>query len=122
VVLGARFVSANPVENVGRLLSQQDGVRERARHQPAMPWRDIPAFIHDKVRAGRVSVTKTMLEFVILTAARFGEVRAMTWSEVDLVAKVWTVSCCRFRGRRETVFHEAGGWLWRDGYSVGSSR
>ncbi|WP_445730562.1 FAD-binding oxidoreductase [Methylocystis sp. IM2] len=32
------------------------------------------------------------------------------------------LSCCRFRGHRETVFHEAGGWLWRDGYSVESLR
>jgi hypothetical protein len=41
----------------------------------------------------------------------------LTWDESSGV-----VPCCRFRGRRDTVFHEAGGWLWRDGYLVESSR
>lgn len=93
------LVSANSVENVGHLLSQQDGVRVRARHHPAMPWRDIPAFIRDKLRGGPSNVTRALLEFVILTAARSGEARAMTWREVDLKAKVWTVPASRMKAK-----------------------
>ena len=33
-----------------------------------------------------------MLEFLILAAARSGEVRGMSWDEVDLAKAVWTVS------------------------------
>jgi integrase len=33
-----------------------------------------------------------MLEFLILIAARSGEVRGMSWDEVDLAIAVWTVS------------------------------
>jgi integrase len=41
------------------------------------------------------------LEFTILTAARSGEVRGMTWSEVDLDARVWTVPAGRMKTGRE---------------------
>jgi hypothetical protein len=41
------------------------------------------------------------LEFVILTAARSGEVRGATWAEIDLDAKVWTVPANRMKGNRE---------------------
>ena len=37
------------------------------------------------------------LEFVILTAARSGEVRAATWSEFDLAAALWTVPSERMK-------------------------
>jgi len=96
---GARgFVTANPVDVVGYLLPHQEGSRERTTHQPAMPWRDIPIFA-DALRTGPYSSTRALLEFVILTAARSGEARAMTWDEVDLEAKVWTIPAARMKAR-----------------------
>jgi integrase len=44
-------------------------------------------------------VTRALLEFAILTAARSGEARAMTWAEVDLKAKVWTVPANRMKAK-----------------------
>ncbi len=41
--------------------------------------------------AERNGIAAQALRFVILTAARTGEVRGMRWREVDLDAKVWTV-------------------------------
>ncbi len=41
------------------------------------------------------------LEFLILTAARSGEVRGMEWDEVDLVNKVWSVPAERMKAKRE---------------------
>jgi integrase len=92
------LVPGNPVDVVAHLLPQQEGARERTIHQPAMPWRDIPAFV-TKLRAGPHSVTRTLLEFVILTAARSGEARAMTCCEVDLEARVWTVPANRMKAK-----------------------
>jgi integrase len=92
------FVTANPVDVVDYLLPKQKGPRERITHQPAMPWRDIPAFA-ETLRSGPYSVTPALLEFVILTAARSGEARAMTWDEVDLNAKVWTVPAARMKAK-----------------------
>jgi integrase len=41
------------------------------------------------------------LEFLIMTAARTGEVIGAQWSEFDLAAKVWTVPASRMKGGRE---------------------
>jgi integrase len=93
------MVSANPVDVVDHLLPHQPGKRERTQHQPSMPWQDIPAFVQGALHAGASNVTRALLEFVILTAARSGEARAMTWAEVDLQAKVWTVPANRMKAK-----------------------
>jgi integrase len=83
---------SNPVDVVGHLLAQQPGKAIRTQHHPAMPWRDIPEFIRKHLRpVGRPEVTRTLLEFIILTACRSGEARGMTWDEVDLKNKIWTI-------------------------------
>jgi integrase len=41
------------------------------------------------------------LEFLILTAARSGEVRGATWSEIDTDARTWTVPASRMKAGEE---------------------
>lgn len=41
------------------------------------------------------------VEFLALTAARSGEVRGMTWSDVDFETGLWTVPAHRMKARRE---------------------
>src|SRR3712207_7629520 len=48
----------------------------------------------------RSSPAADALEFLILTAARSGEVRGMTAGEVDLDAAIWTVPGGRMKGGR----------------------
>lgn len=95
------LVQGNPVDVVDHLLPKQPSKRERVRHQPAMPWRDIPAFVEGKLRAGPSNATRALLEFVILTAARSGEARAMRWDEVDLEGKAWIVPAERMKAKVE---------------------
>jgi len=90
-------VTSNPVSVVEHLLPQQPGKRERTAHHPSMPWREVPTFIENMLRNGSENVTRSLLEFVILTAARSGEARLMEWSEVDLEAKTWTVPAARMK-------------------------
>jgi integrase len=93
------LVGGNPVEVVGHLLPQQPGKRERVQHQPAMPWRVISDFVAKSIRGGKSNVTRALLEFIILTAARSGEARAMRWDEVDLELRIWTVPAGRMKAR-----------------------
>jgi integrase len=44
---------------------------------------------------------KLAFEFLILTAARTGEVVGARWDEIDLVAKVWTIPGDRIKAGRE---------------------
>jgi integrase len=91
------LVGANPVGVVTELLPKQPKIRDRVVHHPAMPWQDVPVFVEEVIRAGNPSLSKTMLEFLILTAARSGEVRAMAWDEVDLTEGVWTLPAERMK-------------------------
>ncbi len=93
------LVQGNPVDVVNHLLPQQPGKRERTKHQPSMPWRDIPAFVQHRLRGGATNVTRALLEFVILTAARSGEARAATWDEFDLETMVWIVPAARMKAK-----------------------
>jgi integrase len=93
--------TANPVDVVNHLLAQQPGKTIRTVHHPAMPWREIPDFVDGHLR-NRAShdVTRAMLEFLILTAARSGEVRGMDWLEIDLVAAIWTIPAERMKAKQ----------------------
>ena len=62
---------------------------KRVAHRPALPWQQMGAFM--SALAQREGVSAQALRFVILTAARTGEVRGMRWREVDLETKVWAV-------------------------------
>ena len=67
------------------------------------------ALPHDQVAQALATVrasnaypsTKLAFEFLVLTAARSGEVRLMVWDEVDLDARLWTVPAERMKSQRE---------------------
>jgi len=91
---------SNPVDVVHHLLAQQPGKASRTEHQPAMPWREIPAFAAEHLRVTtRNEVTRPMMEFLILTACRSGEVRGACWSEIDMDAAVWTIPAERMKAK-----------------------
>ena len=68
-------------------------------HHKAMPYDAIPTFV--KQIQEREAVAALALEFVILTAARTGEVIAAEWDEVDLAKAVWTVPAGRMKAGKE---------------------
>ena len=46
-------------------------------------------------------MVKLAFEFLVLTAARSGEVRLATWAEIDTAGRVWTVPATRMKAKRE---------------------
>ncbi len=71
----------------------------RVQHHPALPWQDMSAFMAElKQQAG---VGALALQFTILTAARSGEVRGMTWDEVNLDDAVWIIPGERMKAGRD---------------------
>jgi integrase len=68
-------------------------------HHAAMAYQDVPAFFQSL--ANREALAARALEFLILTAARSGEVLGATWNEFDLDAALWTVSGRRMKAGRE---------------------
>lgn len=93
------FCSANPVDVVDHLLPQQVSASIRTEHQPAMPWKVILLYIASRVYTeDRYNVTRGLLLFVVLTACRSGEARAMEWNEIDFKRKIWTIPPGRMKG------------------------
>ena len=98
--MGAR-TGDNPARwrgNLDHLLPQPAKVRA-VKHHAALDWRDAPAFMVEL--ANRDGIATKALAFAILTAARSGEVRGMTWGEVDAVDGIWTVPANRIKGGKE---------------------
>lgn len=67
-------------------------------HHPALSFAHMPAFVAALRNVEGFSARA--LELAVLCAARSGEVRLMTWPEVDLDAKVWTVPAKRMKAKR----------------------
>ena len=68
-------------------------------HHAAMPFDRVGRFFEDLHQ--RESMGALALEFVILTAARTGEVIGAAWAEYDPDEKVWTVPAARMKGGRD---------------------
>lgn len=73
----------------------------KVQHFKAMPVDEIGEFMR-KLRA-RHGVGARALEFLILSAARSGEVRGARWSEMDFKGKTWTIPGERMKAGREHV-------------------
>ena len=87
----------NPCQAVEAALPRMGA---RRRHHRALPYADVPAAVA-AVRASAAWLgTRLAFEFLVLTAARSGEVRMATWAEVDLDAKAWTVPAERTKTGR----------------------
>jgi integrase len=87
-----------PMRSVMRGLPRQPKSKG---HFEAMPYVDLPAFMGSL--RDRFSVGRTALEFLILTAARSGEVRGCRWSEIDLNARTWTIPAERMKAGKVHV-------------------
>lgn len=92
--------AANPARWKGHLAALLPPPRKvrPVRHQPALDPAAMPDFM--AALREREGVSALALRFAVLTAARSGEVRGATWTEIDLDAKVWTISARRMKAGR----------------------
>ena len=92
-------------ENPARLRGHLDKILaktakvKRVKHHAAIPYKQIATFI--KKLRGRKGSSASAMEFMILTAARTGEVRGARWQEIDLTIKVWTIPADRMKAGKE---------------------
>jgi integrase len=94
------YIVASPLPVVDNLLPKQPGKRERVIHHPAVPWGDLPDFFRSEFCEKQPTTGRNMLELLILTAARSGEIRGMNWSEIDLSNAVWTIPATRMKAKQ----------------------
>ncbi len=88
----------NPVEGVERGLPKQT---ERDEHHAALPYAEVPAFVARLRAPGQGELARLAFEFLVLTAARTGEVLGAEWREVNEAEALWTVPAARMKAGRE---------------------
>jgi integrase len=66
-------------------------------HFAALPYAELPAFMPTIQN----SIPGYALRFLILTAARAGEVIGATWDEIDLAERTWTIPAARMKASRD---------------------
>lgn len=85
--------------HLDKILPSPNKVRKGG-NQPALPYAQLPAFMAS-LRAREVSASQQALIFLVLTAARSGEVRGATWDEVDLERGMWTIPASRMKADKD---------------------
>lgn len=91
----------NPARWKGNLseMLPKPGKVKQAKHFAALSLKDAPDWW--QALSKRDGMAARALQFICLTAARSGEVRGMTWDEVDLDATLWIIPAARMKAGRE---------------------
>ena len=88
----------NPAgDAIGAALPKSSGP---AKHYRTIPHGEVADAIARVRNSGAGATTKLAIEFLILTAARSGEVRLAEWDEIDPDAATWTVPAERMKTKR----------------------
>jgi integrase len=98
--IAADHVAASPCPKAKTLLGK---LKKTVKNHAALPYQEVPQFVA-QLRSGAIGgqyMTRLAFEFLILTAARSGEVRLMPRAEIDLDANVWVVPADRMKMERE---------------------
>ena len=88
----------NPCDRIGPVLGPQHKV---VQHMRALPHREVAAAIRTARASTVPPAVRLAFEFLVLTAARWGEVRWAEWTEIDRENGVWTVPARRTKANRE---------------------
>ena len=88
----------NPSDRVGPVLGPQ---RNIVQHMRALPHREVAEALATVRASGANPAVMLAFEFLVLTAARSGEVRFAAWDEMDTTEHVWTIPATRMKMKRE---------------------
>ena len=66
-------------------------------HYRALPYPEVPALLETVDASNSSLAAKLCFRFLVLTAARSGEARGATWSEIDLEEREWCIPGSRMK-------------------------
>lgn len=70
-------------------------------HFRALPYTEVPAMLETVEDSSASLATKLCFRFLVLTAARSGEARGATWSEIDFENGEWRIPADRMKAGAE---------------------
>ena len=86
---------------LARVLPVLGKQKEVVRQMRALPHRDVATATRTVRGSDAAEAVKLAFEFLVLTAARWGEVRWARWTEMDTTTHVWTIPATRMKASRE---------------------
>ena len=96
--MALEYIDFNPAgDAINGALARMPRVRA---HQRALPYRELPAALQAVLESTATPSVKLAFELLALTACRSGEVRGMTWQEVDWETETWTIPAERMKTPR----------------------
>jgi len=99
------LVTRNPAAVLNKA-PELKALHVKAVHLRALDYRRVPDLVVALNQSERVGgVTRSCLLFALLTAARSGEARGCTWSELDVDKATWIVPAERMKGDEQH-------WVW----------
>ena len=96
--VAAGWVDLNPCN--GAVKAALPRRARQRRHHPALPYAEVADALDAMRETPGHETTRLAMEFLILTAARAGEVRHATWDMIDMESAVWTVPAEYMKMRR----------------------
>ena len=96
--IAMQFRTDNLCDRLGPVLGPQ---QDLVQHMRALPHAEVSGAIRLMWGSGATDAVKLAFEFLVLTAARSGEVRGARWAEIDKSARVWTIPATRMKAKRE---------------------
>ena len=93
--IALEYVDYNPAgDAVNGALAKQPRIKA---HHRSLPYRDLPTALQAVRESTASTSVKLAFEMLALTACRSGEIRGMTWDEVDLKAATWSIPAERMK-------------------------
>ena len=90
----------NPVAALGAVLPK---VKQAENHHKALPYAAVPSAIAAVRESKARPALKMAFEFLVLTAARSGEVREADWPQIDKVRGLWKIPAGDMKATRDHV-------------------
>ncbi len=84
----------NPTQGLTKVLPKHHGVQA---HHAALPYQQVPSFVHALREADASESVRLAFEFTVLCATRTSETLNATWGEIDLDGKTWTIPGVRMK-------------------------
>ena len=95
--ISRELIDADPWERAKKGLGQ---LKDKGKNQESLPHSEVGEAIRTVRETSAGPTTKLAFEFLVLTAARSGEVRGADWSEIDWNKRTWTVPSARMKAER----------------------
>ena len=88
----------DPTTSVDAALPKANDVKK---HMRSLPHSEVPEVLRKVWESNAAATTKCAFQFLVLAAARSGEVRLATWDEVNLAERVWIIPASRMKAKKE---------------------